>query len=313
MIQLESGNRPIFGGHEKFTFRHGWLKKGVDAAKTNPGVFTQDDGLVILGVGKNMVRSIRHWCLATGMLEEEAAVGRTPRPLHESPLAKKLLTDTGWDPFFEDSASLWLLHWLLVSNQSRALVWHITFADYFVSEFTKKQLADLVTKELDHVAVRTTVGTVDREVDCCIRTYLPARTRFAGISEESFDCPLAELELIRYIPDDNVYRFNTGPKASLPTEIFGYALLQYLEKKQSSNRTFSIDECIYGYGSPSQVFKLDENSSIEYLESLENISGERMRFVDNSGIRQFAITDSAGDFANYQFDLLSHYYSRKSH
>lgn len=26
-------SRPPFGGHEKFTFRHGWLKKGLDASR----------------------------------------------------------------------------------------------------------------------------------------------------------------------------------------------------------------------------------------------------------------------------------------
>jgi hypothetical protein len=25
--------RPTFGGHEKFEFRHVWLKKGIDAAR----------------------------------------------------------------------------------------------------------------------------------------------------------------------------------------------------------------------------------------------------------------------------------------
>jgi hypothetical protein len=311
LIQLESGIHPVFGGHEKFTFRHGWLKKGVDAVKTYPGVFTQDDGLVVLGVGKNMVRSIRHWCLATGMLTEGAAVGRTPRTLFESVLSQKLLTDTGWDPFLEDSASLWLLHWSLVCNYSRALVWHITFADYYVTEFTKKQIFDFLAKELDHLSLRTTAGSIERELECCLRTYVPGRVRVGGVSEETFDCPLAELELIRYIPEDNIYRFNVGPKASLPAEVYGFALLQFLARSHSSQRTFNLEECIYGYGSPSQVFKLDENSSIEYLETLERISAERMRLVDNSGIRQLSIDESVAEFQDYGMDLLSHFYSWK--
>ena len=67
--------RPTFGGHEKFVFRHGWLKKGVDGVKEDPLIFTHDEALVMLGVGKNMVRSIRHWCLATGLVEEKDGVG----------------------------------------------------------------------------------------------------------------------------------------------------------------------------------------------------------------------------------------------
>jgi hypothetical protein len=60
-----------FTGHETFVFRYAWLTKAVAAVAEDPGVFTQEDAIVRLGVGKNMVRSIRHWALATGMLQDE--------------------------------------------------------------------------------------------------------------------------------------------------------------------------------------------------------------------------------------------------
>ncbi len=63
--------RSVFGSHEKFVFRQGWLKKGADLVVQDPAIFTRNDALVSLGVGKNMVRSIRHWCLATGVLEPQ--------------------------------------------------------------------------------------------------------------------------------------------------------------------------------------------------------------------------------------------------
>jgi hypothetical protein len=52
--------KPTFGGHEKFAFRYGWLKKGIDAAIDDPSIFSHDQALVTLGVGKNMLRSIRY-------------------------------------------------------------------------------------------------------------------------------------------------------------------------------------------------------------------------------------------------------------
>ena len=52
-----------FSGHESFALRYLWLKKGYDALADNPEFFQRDDAMVILGVGKNMVRSIRHWGL----------------------------------------------------------------------------------------------------------------------------------------------------------------------------------------------------------------------------------------------------------
>ena len=61
---------PSFSGHQTFPFRYTWLKKGVDAVMDNPNVFTDDDAPVILGVGKNMVSSIRHWCSVSGLIEK---------------------------------------------------------------------------------------------------------------------------------------------------------------------------------------------------------------------------------------------------
>jgi len=75
-MTLSQNFKPTFGGHEKFVFRHGWLKKGVDALVDNPLVFTHEESLTTLGVGKNMVRSIRHWCLATGLVEETGRLCR---------------------------------------------------------------------------------------------------------------------------------------------------------------------------------------------------------------------------------------------
>ena len=101
--------KPSFGAHEKFVFRHAWLKKAVDAAAADPFIFTQHEALVQLGVGKNMVPSIRYWCLATGMVEEGDPVVRI-RPLVPTQLGKRLLLRGGWDPCLEDPGTLWLIH-----------------------------------------------------------------------------------------------------------------------------------------------------------------------------------------------------------
>lgn len=58
-MQLKTAS---FSGHESFPFRHTWLTKGVTAFAKDPTIFSKDEAMVILGVGKNMVQSIRHWC-----------------------------------------------------------------------------------------------------------------------------------------------------------------------------------------------------------------------------------------------------------
>src|SRR3972149_1998131 len=107
---------PRFAGHETFTLRYGWLKKAVDAVNEDPLTFTRDDALVRLGVGKNMVRSIRHWGLATGILEEDSQANNRGRSIRPSPLGKLLFSRRGLDPYLEDPATLWLLHWQLAGS-----------------------------------------------------------------------------------------------------------------------------------------------------------------------------------------------------
>jgi hypothetical protein len=282
---IDNNIRPTFGGHEKFVFRHGWLKKGVDAVSSDPTIFNQDDGLVVLGVGKNMVRSIRHWCLATELLEDTG--GTRSRGLQLAELGQRLVAEGGWDPYLEDPGTLWLLHWQLFSNRRRGLVWHLTFSSYFETEFTKKQLIGFIARHLERLGIVTTPALIESDIDCCLRTYVPpTRSKNLGISEEGLDCPLSELDLQAFVPDDGVYRFNVGPKVTLPTTVFGYALLRFLPSLARGRRTVTVDECIYHAESPGQAFKLDENSVIEHLEALETLSEGRVRVQETAGLRQ---------------------------
>ena len=311
MNPLEEGVRPTFGGHEKFVFRHGWLKKGVDAVRDDPLVFTQDKALITLGVGKNMVRSIRHWCLATGLVVETAGTGLA-KPLTLTPLAANLLGQDGWDPYLEDVGSLWLLHWQLTTNLTRGYVWHLLFSVYLESEFTRSSLHKYIANQFEQRGINTTSGTIEREIEYCLRTYVPAKLKLGAVSEETLGCPLAELNIIRFIVDDGVYRFNIGPKMSLPLGIFGYALLMFLSRVVGNRRTVAIDECIYQHGSPGQVFKLDENTVIENLESLEDLTDGKVRLQETAGLTQLYLNESLGsDLKAEALTLLRGHYEQK--
>jgi len=308
MDSLHLHTKPSFGGHEKFVFRDGWLKKGVDAVGQNPLIFSDNDALVILGVGKNMVRSIRHWCLATGLVEEAESKERK-RELSVTDLGTHLMTDTGWDPFFEDSATLWLLHWQLVSNPRRSLIWHLIFSHFYEGECTKKSLAAFAQKHLERADISTTDGMIAREIDCFLSTYTPS-VRGNRIAEDTLDCPLTDLDLIRFIPQDGIYRFNVGPKPGLPTAIFGYGLFHFLMDIAKNRRTVAVDECIYQAGSPGQLFRLDENSVIEHLEALSELMEGEIRLQETAGLRQIYIgAETGGFFDRIAQHLLEDYYA----
>lgn len=79
-----------FSGHESFACKSLWLKKGYDFVK-NGHNFNAQDAVVQLGVGKNMVASIRYWMKAFGMCRNDLLTDTA-----------RLLLDTGegFDPLF---------------------------------------------------------------------------------------------------------------------------------------------------------------------------------------------------------------------
>jgi hypothetical protein len=277
-----------FSGHQTFVFRHGWLEKGVRGVAEQPDLFSRDDALVTLGVGKNMVESIRHWCQVAQLVEQdpgaEKSAGRTFQP---TSIARNLLLNGAWDPFLEDDASLWLIHWLIVTNPAIGTAWQLLFSRFNRPDFTRRELAvymlDFVVKE----GLRVGESVVARDVDCLIRTYVAGTGgKKQSVAEETFDCPLLQLNLIQPSPDGELYRFAIGPKQSLPAAIFAYALHDHFQRRQSRTETMSIQECLYGEASPGQAFKLDENSLIEYVEDLEDSLNGNLVLDETAGLKQ---------------------------
>src|SRR4051812_34721023 len=112
--QSASVQRGSFAGHETFPLRYTWLHKAVREVTADPEVFGREDALVRFGVGKNMVRAIRHWGLVCGVLEEDRVIpSNRGRFLCATDLGKRLLGENGWDPYMEDPATLWILQWHL--------------------------------------------------------------------------------------------------------------------------------------------------------------------------------------------------------
>jgi len=278
-----------FSGHQTFAFRYGWLEKGIHGVDECATIFSEPDAIVRLGVGKNMVSSIRHWCHVTQLVEADPEVkGNRGCHLRASEIGRRLLLDPAWDPFLEDDASLWLIHWLLVSNPEIGTAWQLLFSKFHRPDFTRRELTAFVVSFLEKESLNVSDNVLNRDVDCLIRTYAGStseKKKSTGI-EEGFDCPLLELHLIQPSPDGELYRFAIGPKPSLPPAVFAYALCQYFDRVAGKSSTLSVQKCLYGAGSPGQAFKLDENSLISYVEDLEDQTASAMILDETAGLKQ---------------------------
>lgn len=274
-----SGSKLGFAGHETFPFRYGWLTKGLRGAQQHAMFFSRPSALVALGVGKNMVQSIRHWGIATGVLED---MGRGETAI--TVLGDQLLGR--WDPYLEDMGSLWWLHWQLINRPEKAAAWNYAFFRWTRQEFTRGELTDALTELAERQQARSTRSTIDRDVDCLLRTYLPGKSGKKGPAEESFDCPLAELGLLRPLQDGDRYSFVIGHKRTLPVLIFGAALLEFLERTRGERQTVALHDTLYGAGSPGQAFKLSENALVELIEAVQEQTGGAIELDDTAGLKQ---------------------------
>lgn len=293
-----AGHTFSFSGHETFVFRYTWLKKAVDAVKADPKVFGREDSIVTLGVGKNMVRSIRHWGLATGVLQEEPKSRGTE--IGVSRFGDFLFGDgssNGVDPFLEDPNTLWLLHWSLLTNAARSTTWQWAFNRLPSNEFTRESLYQSLEDELLRLNLRPpSENTLRRDIEVFVRTYLSARSTRGGTVEDSLDCPLTELGLLEEFSGTNLLNIRRGPKSTLSRRVFAFCLLDFWNKTAPATKTLAFSEVAYSRDSPGVVFKLDENSIIEYLETLETATDGALGYVESAGLKQVYRQNSPDGF-----------------
>jgi hypothetical protein len=285
--------RPSFGGHETFPFRYTWLKKGVDQVLKDSEVFGKEDAMVTFGVGKNMVTAIRHWGLAIGALQEDSTIpSNRGRQLRATELGASLFADNGWDPYLEDAGTLWLIHWQLASAPESATTWWWVFNHYPGLYFTRPELQGQLERLAGQLAItRVSPASLKRDVDCFIRTYSPSR-RVRTVQEDTLDCPLIELGLLREESDHQSYHLVRGTHPTLPLPIFGYALATYLERRGGQAKSVSLHELAFGEGAPGRVFGLNESGLLSRLEALGTLTGDALVYDETAGLKQIFLHSS---------------------
>jgi len=296
-----------FGGHETFVLRYPWLKKAVEAVGTNASIFGSATAMVELGVGKNMVRSIRFWGLSSGVLEEVPKTRGVE--LKVSDFGRVLFADEGLDPFLEDPASLWLLHWKIANSERRATTWCWAFNGYSSLQLTRNDLVTFLNDELNRRNLDPpSSDTLRRDVDCFVRTYTSSRRVKQTVLEDSLDSPLVELGIIRGDAESETFKFQRGPKSSLPDSIFLFALLDFWQTHSKQRETLAFSEVAYGFGSPGMIFRLDEDSLTVLLERLELMTKGKLVYGETAGLKQIyrrTAVDQLAVLADYYDDAHS--------
>lgn len=210
-------------GHEKFHLREGWIAKGLYGVSANPRVFSGSDGTDQLGVGTNMVKSIKYWMLAMGLIKEGQKNGA-----ELTDLGKMILK---YDPFLEDDLSLWLLHSYISKNNFRSTVWYLFFNKCQAEEFTKEELYTVLRKELISYAETDLFpeSSLKDDIDVLLNMY--SKDTKNDDPEDKNKCPLASLKLIK--KEGDVYYRQQPDMRHFRDEIILYELGNIFEEESS--------------------------------------------------------------------------------
>jgi uncharacterized protein DUF4007 len=271
-----------FGRHETFPLRYGWLTKGFQAWCEYADVFEQEDATVILGVGKNMVTAIRYWMLAAQVVQVH---GRGCEPTE---LGRAIFAEDGWDPYLEDDATLWLLHWLIASNAAEATGIFWFFNRFHKPEFTSKEVGDALRDFCrENIIVRFAESTLKHDVALILRMHESTYSDKEIPLEEGLDSPMATLGLIQPVEDTKYHESKPEFRWRLPLAPFGFAVAELFE--HTGQAALPVERLSHSDGviaAPGSVFRLTEECLIRKLEELIAWLPGHFELRETAGIHQ---------------------------
>lgn len=271
-----------FSGHESFACRYAWLPKAYRAICDNSRIFqTEDAAMVELGIGKNMVRSLRFWIDAMGIAKLNAN-----REHELSEFAHAVFGARGFDPYLEDQRTLWLLHWNLSSAAAPALfAWHYMVGQWPYPEFTRSEALAAFMRQSQKLGHKHSEVTLSQHLDVFIHTYFSGKGGKVGI-EDSLDGPLVDLKLI--VPSgerkneagrwETVFSFRREDKPEITTSLFEYCLLDFWARVSPDEQTLPLRALVSAPSSPGRVFRLSEEDVRVRLEELSGTNDSSIRY-----------------------------------
>ena len=286
-----------FRAHETFFIRKGWLSKGMKHVLRKPNVFVdkEENPMDVLGIGSNMVKSLRYWLQAVG-LTQEPRTGRRDQTL--TPLGNVIYAH---DRFIEEMGTLHLLHYKLATNKEDATAWYFFFNKFIATEFTREDFINslqsyiLMSGESISVASRS----LSEDFACIINTYVPRyKTNPGKVSpENNIDCPLGEIGLI------DILAKKTFKKSIPSANTFDpWIVLAIISDRANGRNQIGLNELLTAEGNIGRIFNLDSITMIEVLRRVEKLGA--LKIIRTAGL------DVVHLLRDYTFlDCVENYYA----
>ena len=244
-------------GHEKFALRDGWISKGLINVEKNPHVFQGKEGPDIFGIGNNMVKSLRYWLKAFGLIVEKQGKGA-------------LLTSFGRiiyenDLYIEDAFTAWVLHSCIVKNIEEATSWYMFFNKCDVEDMDKEQIEKILVREIHNYALETKFSEKSAKNDLDVLLNMYTKIIENDDPEDKRDSLFAKLGLVKNI-EGRI--FKTSPERMKISEWnILYELAEYFDKNE--DHFIAIEKLLSGTNGVENIYHISPILSNEFLDKLD--------------------------------------------
>jgi len=263
MITIDSDTiKYTFSGHDSFQCRQLWLKKGYDFVQENNS-FNDEEAVVRLGVGKNMVSAIRYWMKAFNIIDYKDNITKFGAKLFDK--------DIGYDPYLEDEASLWLLHYQLVQT-GYASIYSIIFNEFRKEKlfFTKETFLNYLKRIKDaNPELSFNENTIAKDFIVFLNMY-KSDSENTDV-EDSFSGILSEIGMLRisYTQDDNgkkveQFQIENNERDNLPGAVVLFSILN----NPSYGNSISLKSLEFYANSPGSIFALSRTGLINKISDI---------------------------------------------
>lgn len=253
-----------YARHQSFYIRDKWFSKGLRAVKQNKRFFFEEYAFETIGLGKNMLESLKYWLLAFDVLEERIEEGQRVHVLSD---LGNILYDN--DRLLQRNDTLSILHYHLVRNKKNlSTVFDWYFNKYKETIASKRDLFNSFTTWVSQNEVKEmSRNSLKRDIDCLIQFY--TKTPDMNDPEDVLFCPFSKLSLMKSEHSgerDDIIRKFTPELFSIGILSLYYILLDY--DQITSDRLIGVDEIVSAENLWGRIFNLTRSKVVDVLNIL---------------------------------------------
>ena len=245
-----------FASHQTFYLRASWPYKGLSAIAKDSAILNKEKAMVELGIGKNMVASLRYWLEATQLVQRKNA------NLYISKIAQEILTS---DPYFELDGTLQVIHYLLASNKKDATSWHWFFNKFYASEFDSESLSIYLKSYVSTASDKNIKdSTIAKDIACLLKMYSEEEYGLKNSPESNNPSIFSRFEWIKH--KGGKYTRRNISSDEIEPLIFVFTTYLFWNKFMAEAESINIENIAGKENSPGRIFGLSLDKCLEIVK-----------------------------------------------